>query len=348
MVLFGLALVLCLTTYSLLLRRGVPRYTCPGNRTIAAHRTKDEPALRVGLMVGGGSFKVIYAARALNALQALSPLPLDVRYAHGTSSGALLAPYAVAGKVRSFEDAFFSSEAAFGDHWMPWWVPCRELWAQLAMLVWGAMFRRVDLSHMITMIKGLSPALRASVFCRTTSTSFNLSRRQAAVHHNARDLRALLDGVEASCAAPGLVPAVPMGGDLHIDGALVERLPSKALRLTSEPVDLVLLLYHDESIHDPPVRFANLFSRMLESLSAGIGAEQTEDLSEVRAHLRARRQPFAELASRVRLKWPLRWPSQKEVDLLAASAEDDVEALVRGNVFRAACERARARSRRGW
>jgi predicted acylesterase/phospholipase RssA/CRP-like cAMP-binding protein len=61
-----------------------------------------------------------------------------------------------------------------------------------------------------------------SFFC----TSANLTRARAEVHRSGPLWRAL----RASISLPGVLPPVVMGGDLHVDGALLDNLPVEPMR----------------------------------------------------------------------------------------------------------------------
>jgi predicted acylesterase/phospholipase RssA len=61
-----------------------------------------------------------------------------------------------------------------------------------------------------------------SFFC----TSANLTRARAEVHRSGPLWRAL----RASVSLPGVLPPVVMGGDLHVDGALLDNLPVEPMR----------------------------------------------------------------------------------------------------------------------
>jgi predicted acylesterase/phospholipase RssA len=61
-------------------------------------------------------------------------------------------------------------------------------------------------------------------FCMST----NLTRSRAEVHRNGP----LADAVRASVAIPGVIPPVPKGGDLLVDGGVLDNLPVAPMRAT--------------------------------------------------------------------------------------------------------------------
>ena len=56
--------------------------------------------------------------------------------------------------------------------------------------------------------------------------STNLSLARTAVHRRGQLAQAVL----ASSAIPGVLPAVPIGDDLHVDGGLLDNVPVQAIR----------------------------------------------------------------------------------------------------------------------
>lgn len=155
----------------------------------------------IGLVLGGGGAR---GFAHLGVLRALAEAGVPVDWVGGTSVGAIIG--ALVAQRLSPEEAL----AQCKEHFTSLKDPTFPVVALLA----GRRIR-VKLEHVFgaTAIEDLL----LPFLCVST----NLSRATQTVHERG----ALARAIRASISLPGVLPPVSMGGDLHVDGGLVNNLP---------------------------------------------------------------------------------------------------------------------------
>jgi len=155
----------------------------------------------IGLVLGGGGAR---GFAHLGVLRALAEANVPVDWVGGTSVGAIIG--ALVSQRLSPDEAL----AQCKEHFSSLKDPTLPVVALLAGRRIRAKLERVFGNATIEDL--LLPYL-----CVST----NLSRAAQAVH----DSGPLVRAIRASIALPGVLPPVSMGGDLHVDGGLVNNLP---------------------------------------------------------------------------------------------------------------------------
>lgn len=155
----------------------------------------------IGLVLGGGGAR---GFAHLGVLRALAEANVSVDWVAGTSVGAIIG--ALVSQRLSPADAL----AQCKEHFSSLKDPTLPVVALLAGRRIRAKLERVFGATTIEDL--LLPYL-----CVST----NLTRAAQAVH----DRGPLVRAIRASIALPGVLPPVSMGGDLHVDGGLVNNLP---------------------------------------------------------------------------------------------------------------------------
>lgn len=162
-----------------------------------------------GLVLGGGGARGFAHIGVIRALRERG-IPIDM--IGGTSMGAILgAQWAMGCDV---DEMLAMTRQAYVDRPAP-----RDLTLPYVALRSG----RSTLQTLKKMFGDRAiEDLPTSYFC----ISCNLTRAQTAVH----DRGPVWFWTRVSCAVPGLVPPVPYGGDLLVDGGLLDNLPVDAMR----------------------------------------------------------------------------------------------------------------------
>lgn len=155
----------------------------------------------IGLVLGGGGAR---GFAHLGVLRALAEAEVPIDWVGGTSVGAIIA--ALVAQRRSPADAL----AQCKEHFSSLKDPTLPVVALLAGRRIRAKLERVFGASAIE-------DLPLPYLCVST----NLSRAAQTVHERGPLARA----IRASIALPGVLPPVSLGGDLHVDGGLVNNLP---------------------------------------------------------------------------------------------------------------------------
>lgn len=172
----------------------------------------------IGVALGGGAARGVAHVGALKAVEAAG---LQVSGIAGTSYGAVIAAlYALGGHALELERIVRTQDIS-------------ELWLQS--LDFGL--------HEGAMMSGkrLARWLDRKFFMGATFDDVRLPLAIACTDLESGRLRVLRSGpiaeaVRASCALPGVFAPVRMGGDVLIDGGLVETVPFKALATLDTPL----------------------------------------------------------------------------------------------------------------
>jgi predicted acylesterase/phospholipase RssA len=302
------------------------------------------PPLRVGFVIGGGSRMVAFAARLARRLMEDSPRPLSVQFVHGTSSGAILAPYLAAGRVEELETTI--REEPLG---VPWpgggWPGVGPLVRIVTALAgWGA-YRALNTAPLERMLGSLSRTELARVGRVVTATTYNLDRNRVEVHRNFATLSAagrasMLAAIRASSAFAAGFHHVLIRGERHGDGGLTELIPCTAIQQERAKVDLVVIIGYDNFA---PSFSGSLLSQLDDAVGAAALTEQREDLVEIRALLSARGQRFVEAISPLTIS--LENPTPNEYAAAERAAEVAAAGMLRSGAFRGAlAARAGARA----
>ncbi len=155
----------------------------------------------VGLVLGGGGAR---GFAHLGVLRALAEAEIPIDWVGGTSLGAIIAAL-VAQRLSSGEALAQCKEqfSALKDPTFPVvaLLAGRRIRAKLARVFGAAAIEDLPLPYL----------------CVST----NLSRAAQTVHERGPLVRA----ISASIALPGILPPVSLGGDLHVDGGLLNNLP---------------------------------------------------------------------------------------------------------------------------
>ena len=162
-----------------------------------------------GLVLGGGGAR---GFAHIGVIRALSEHGIPIDMIGGTSMGAILgAQWAMGCDV---DQMLAMTRQAYVDRPAP-----RDLTLPYVALRSG----RSTLQTLKKMFGDRAiEDLPTSYFC----ISCNLTRAETAVH----DRGPVWFWARVSCAVPGLVPPVPFGGDLLVDGGLLDNLPVEAMR----------------------------------------------------------------------------------------------------------------------
>jgi predicted acylesterase/phospholipase RssA len=298
-------------------------------------------ALRVGFVVGGGSRNVVYAARLARALNEGSPRPLEVAFAHGTSSGALFAPFLVASRVREFERVL-REEKPFVDWPGGGWPVVGTLVRFLAAMVgWGAT-QGPARGPLRSFLASLERPEADRVARGVTVTTFNLDQGRSEVHRDF-DLRteagqeAMVDAIVASGSFPVSSPPVELGPrkHRHVDGGLLERVPVEAVasgpgrRALAEVAAVFVVSY--TNLH--PTHRGGLPSLYSDALSAVMQAEQADDVNQLLALLAREGVPAFPCSTSLAIDTLAPTPAQYAA--LEAAAERDAAAILASRRFRA-------------
>jgi len=155
----------------------------------------------IGLVLGGGGAR---GFAHLGVLRALAEANVPVDWVAGTSVGAIIG--ALVSQRLSPDEA----TALCKEHFSSLKDPTLPVVALLAGRRIRAKLERVFGTATIE-------DLRLPYLCVST----NLSRAAQTVH----DRGSLVRAIRASIALPGVLPPVSIGGDLHVDGGLVNNLP---------------------------------------------------------------------------------------------------------------------------
>jgi NTE family protein len=155
----------------------------------------------VGLVLGGGGAR---GFAHLGVLRALAEANVPVDWVGGTSVGAIIA--ALVAQGLSPDEALAQCKEHFSS--------LRDPTLPVVALLAGRRIRaKLERVFGVTSIEDLP----LPYLCVST----NLSRAAQAVHERGSLARA----IRASIAVPGVLPPVSLGGDLHVDGGLVNNLP---------------------------------------------------------------------------------------------------------------------------
>ena len=190
-----------------LARRDVERhYHVRGERTDDVARLARLVAGHgVGLVLGGGGAR---GFAHLGVLRALEEAGVPVDSVGGTSIGAIVGALAAMGQgAAEARDASRRHISALFDPTLPVvsLLTGRRIGERLQ-----AVLGDIDIED-----------LPVPFFCVST----NLSRAQEAVHRRGPLFRC----VRSSISLPGVLPPITLGGDLHVDGGLVDNLPIDAM-----------------------------------------------------------------------------------------------------------------------
>jgi predicted acylesterase/phospholipase RssA/CRP-like cAMP-binding protein len=155
----------------------------------------------IGLVLGGGGAR---GFAHLGVLRALAEASVPVDWIGGTSVGAIIG--ALVAQGLSPGEALASCKEHFSS--------LRDPTLPVVALLAGRRIRaKLERVFGVAAIEDLS----LPYLCVST----NLSRAAQAVHERGSLARA----IRASIAVPGVLPPVSVGGDLHVDGGLVNNLP---------------------------------------------------------------------------------------------------------------------------
>lgn len=175
---------------------------------------------RVGVALSSSYFGFFGHSGFMRALFAAGVEPVAIS---GASAGAMVAAFCgVDGGLDRFTDLICGLKRRdFWDPGLPWQGPLG--------LLKGRRFRQLLEDHLpVTTFEACTRAI--------LTVSVNLTKRCRHVDTTGP----LAEAVLASCALPMMFHAVSRGGDLHVDGGLLDKVPLRAL-IERHPVDTVLV-----------------------------------------------------------------------------------------------------------
>ena len=195
------------------------------------------PQKKVGVVFSSGFFGFFAHAGCLQALEEMGIRPAGYG---GTSSGAIVAAYAAAGmNARDIASLFLNLKKS--DFWDPgpWYktaAAALKLFKGWPGYLEGAQFNRL--------LAGTLPVKRfedLSVPC--VIAGCNLTRHTQQVFTSG----SIADAVQASGTIPWIFKFKEIGGDLFLDGGLVDKVPLEAM---AERIDAEVIIVHYITSHN--------------------------------------------------------------------------------------------------
>ena len=159
----------------------------------------------IGLVLGGGGARGFAHVGVVRALRELG-VPVDV--VGGTSAGALFAAFVALGLDT---DAMLASGLNVASSLLDPTVP-------LVSLASGSAFAR-------SLRESLGDKLIEDLWIPFHCVSTNMTRAEIKVH----DRGSLFLAVLASNTAPGIYPPLPIDGELHVDGGILNNVPADVM-----------------------------------------------------------------------------------------------------------------------
>jgi len=180
-----------------------------GSHSDAARLARQLTGNATALVLSGGGAR---GFAHLGVMRALAESDVEIDVLGGTSMGAIIAAQAAMGK--DIDDIIaavrrgFIDEGSMNNFTLP----------MISLLSGSNGFRVLKSLSGDRLIEDLCP----SFFCVST----NLSRAEVVVHRRGP----LLDAITASIAVPGILPPVFRGGDVLVDGGVLNNLPVDIMR----------------------------------------------------------------------------------------------------------------------